>query len=58
MVMCIPLICISIRGELVQTYSREDVRQMTHVIFCKLLCSGFILGESESVYKCVFQIPS
>ena len=28
---------------------------MTHVIFSKLLYGGFILGESESVYNCVFQ---
>ena len=27
---------------------------MTHVVFCKLLYGGFILGESESVYNCVF----
>ena len=27
---------------------------MTHVIFCKLLYGGFILGESESVYTTVF----
>ena len=30
------------------------MQQITHVIFCKLLCGGFILGESESVYNCVF----
>ena len=35
--MCIPLICMSNRCELVQTYYRENVQQMTHVIFCKLL---------------------
>ena len=34
------------------------MQQMTHVIFCKLLYGGFILGESESVYNRVFQIPS
>ena len=47
--MCIPLICISNRRELVQTYKRENVQEMTHLIFCKLLYEGFILGESESV---------
>ena len=49
MVMCIPLTCISNRHELVQTYLQENVEQMTHVIFCKVLYGGFILGESESV---------
>ena len=52
MVMCIPLICISNECELVQTYQREKVQQMTHAIFCKLLYGGFILGESESVQLC------
>ena len=47
MIMCIPLICISNQRELVQTYQWENVQQMTHVIFCKLLYAGFILGESE-----------
>ena len=55
--MCIPLMCISNWRELVQTYEQENVQQMTHVIFCKLLHGGFILGESELVYNCVFQIP-
>ena len=32
-----------------ETYQRENVQQMTHVIFCKFLYGGFILGESESV---------
>ena len=50
MVMCIPLICTSDRRELGQTYQRENVQQITHVIFCKLLYGGFILGESESYY--------
>ena len=58
MVMCIPLICSSNRREIVQTYKRKSVQQITHVIFCKLLYGGFILGESESVHNCVFQIPS
>ena len=49
MVMCIPLICISDRRELVQIYQQEHMQQMTRVIFCKLLYGGFILGESESV---------
>ena len=49
MAMCIPLIYISNRHELVQTYLRENVQQMTRVIFCKLLYGGFILSESESV---------
>ena len=56
---CIPLIIyISNRLELVQTYQRGNVQQMTHVIFCKLLFGGFSLGESESVYNCVSEIPS
>ena len=42
---------ISNRRELMQTYRRENVQQMTHVIFRKLLYGGFILGESESVYS-------
>ena len=46
---CIPLICINNRYELIQTYQRESVQQITHVIFCKLICGGFILSESESV---------
>ena len=51
MVMCIPLICISDRRELVQIYQREHVQQMTHVIFCKLLYGGFVLGESVTVFS-------
>ena len=47
--MCIPLTFISNQRELVQTYKRENVQQMTHVKFSKLLYGGFILGESESV---------
>ena len=46
MVMCIPLICISNRRELLLA---GNVQQMTHVIFGKLLYGGFILGENESV---------
>ena len=49
MVMCISLICISNRHELVHTYWRENVQQMTHVTFRKLLHRGFILDGSESV---------
>ena len=30
------------------------MQQMTYVMFRKLLYGGFILGESESVYNCVF----
>ena len=44
MVMCISLICISNQGELVRTYQRENMQQMTHVIFCKLLLRGFYFG--------------
>ena len=43
-----PLICISNRRELMQTYQRENVQQMTHVIFCNLLHGSFILGESRA----------
>ena len=56
MIMCIPLMCISNRLELVQTYQRENVQQMTHVIFCKLLYGDFILGENKSVYGPVYTI--
>ena len=47
--MRIPLIYVTNQHELVKTYQRENVQQMTRIISGKLLYERFILGESEFV---------
>ena len=58
MVMCMPLICISKPRELVQTLSAGKRATDDSYNFLQVINRDFILGESESVYNCVFQIPS